>query len=566
MNQLYYGDNLDVLRRHIADSSVDLVYLDPPFNSNRSYNVLFQSRSGDAAQAQIEAFDDTWTWSQETEEEFDNLLQGEVPPRVADTIQGVRRLLGDNDVLAYLVMMTPRLVELHRVLKTSGSLVLHCDPTVSHYLKVILDQVFNPRNFRNEIIWKRTAAKGDARRKFGAIHDVLLCYGKTEASFFEPARRPPDEEYRARFRHDDSDSRGPYQSAPLDSPNPRPNLTYEYKGHQPPAKGWRVSREVMEELDREGRLIFPSKPGGRIREKNYLNEQEWPNIGDVWNDIAPLQATSAERLGYPTQKPLALLERLTASLCPEGGVVLDPFCGCGTTVAAAQALGRRWIGIDITFLSIDLIEKRLLDTYGEEIRASYETHGIPRDFEGARALFELSPFEFERWAVSLVNGTPNEKQVGDKGMDGVIRFPLDKKNVGRILVSVKGGRQLNPAMVRDLVGTVNSQGAEMGVLITMTNPTRGMVDAANHSGLWEWPINGTKFPKVQIVSVGELLRGVRPKLPPTFLPYMKARRVKFDDQQLAFGVEDAPVLPAAPAAETSSPWGPPPEGWSDSSA
>ena len=309
-NALFYGDNLDILRQHIAAESVDLIYLDPPFNSNRSYNVLFRTRSGEDSQAQVEAFDDTWTWSQQTEALYSSMVKGGAPAKVADALAAMRRLLGDNDVLAYIVMMTARLVELHRVLKPTGSLYLHCDPTASHYLKVVLDAIFGPERFLGEVIWQRTATKGDAVRKWGAVHDVLLAYTRGDAYIFHPVYLAQDDAYVGRFSLDDGDGRGPYRLAPLDSPNPRPNLTYDYKGHAPPAKGWRVSREVMEQLDAEDRLAFPKKEGGRIARKHYLAEQQGRKAGDVWTDIAPLQAAGAERLGYPTQKPLALLERI----------------------------------------------------------------------------------------------------------------------------------------------------------------------------------------------------------------------------------------------------------------
>ena len=413
-NALYYGDNLDVLRRDIPTESVDLVYLDPPFNSNRKYSLLFKEKSGDASRAQMEAFDDTWTWDQDAEAVYLDLLNGSAPLKVKDALEAMRRLLGDNDVLAYIVMMTARLVELHRVMKPTASLYLHCDPTASHYLKIMLDAIFGPTNFINEVVWQRTAAKGDARRKFGSVHDILLTYGKTQEYTFQPAFLEKDLTYTGRFSLDDHDGRGPYRLAPLDSPNPRPNLTYEYKGYLPPANGWRVSREVMDSLDAEGRLAFPAKSSGRISRKHYLNEQEGRKVSDVWTDIPPLQAASAEKLGYPTQKPLTLLERIITASSNPGDIVLDPFCGCGTTVDAAQKLGRRWIGIDVTTLAIDLIDARLRHTYGEAIRATYDILGIPRDMTGAEALFGRSPFEFERWCVMLLDGQPNEKQVGDK--------------------------------------------------------------------------------------------------------------------------------------------------------
>ncbi|MFF9910678.1 DNA methyltransferase [Streptomyces sp. NPDC013457] len=523
-NKLYYGDNLDLLRENIESNSVDLVYLDPPFNSNRSYNVLFKEKSGSESPAQIEAFGDTWMWSHETEILFADLMNGNAPNAVKDALEAMRKLLGDNDVLAYLVMMSARLIELHRVLNSTGALYLHCDPTASHYLKIILDAIFGPKNFRNEIVWKRTASKGDAKVRYGRNHDIILFYSKTSDLSFTAQTTPHSDEYRARFRFDDHDGRGPYQDAPLDSPNPRPNLTFEYKGVLPPNNGWRVNLEEMKRLDDDNRLIFPKKEGARIRRKLYLGEQPGVPMGDVWGDIAPLNSQASERLGYPTQKPLTLLERIIASSSKPGDLVLDPFCGCGTSIDAAQKNGRRWIGMDVTTLAIDLIDARLRHTYGESIMASYEILGTPKDMAGAAKLFQKSPFEFERWCVMQVDGQPNEKQVGDKGIDGVIRFPVDAKGGSqRVLVSVKGGTT-NPGHVRDLIGTVASQNAAMGVFICMKAPTKAMIEAANHSGVYQHPGNGQQFPKVQIITVAELLEGKRPHLPVALLPFFQAQR------------------------------------------
>lgn len=474
LNQLYYGDNLEVLREHVATESVDLVYLDPPFNSNRSYNVLFKDKSGDESPAQIEAFGDTWTWSYETEALYQE-LQSEAPYRVADALEAMRKLLGDNDVLAYLVMMATRLAELHRALKPTGMLFLHCDPTASHYLKVLLDAIFGPTNFRNEIIWQRALAKGLMTRRFPSNHDVLLAYGKSDEALLNEdalfkAYDPEslDDRTQAKYSLRDPDGRR-YQLTSLINPNPdRPNLTYKFLGV---TRVWRWTKERMQEEYDKG-LIVQTAPGRVPRLKRYLDEQRGKPFGDVWTDIPPINARAAERLGYPTQKPLALLERIVHAASQKGDLVLDPFAGCGTIIDAAQKLGRRWIGIDVTTLAIDLIDARLRHTYGESIRETYEIRGIPRDLGGAKALFTRSPFEFERWCVMLVDGQPNERQVGDRGIDGVVRFPLDAKSSGRILVSVKGGAT-NPGHVRDLVGTVESQRAAMGVFICMQEPTRG---------------------------------------------------------------------------------------------
>lgn len=299
---------------------------------------------------------------------------------------------------------------------------------------------------------------------------------------------------------------------------------------------WRYTKEKMERLIDEGRVI-QTRPGNVPQYKRYLDEMPGVPVQTVWTDIDVINNRSRERLGYPTQKPVALLERIILASSHEGDTVLDPFCGCGTTIDAAQKHARSWIGIDVTYLAVDLIDKRLRHTYGSAVAGTYEVIGIPRDVEGARALFHHNAFEFERWAVSLVNGQPNLRQVGDRGVDGVIRFPIDARGgTGRALASVKGGRQINPAMVRDLVGTVESQRAQMGVLITMEPPTPGMVDAANHSGIYTTPY-GQSFPKVQIITVPQLLAGQRPKLPPTIDPYFAAQRRAEAVDQLALDSE-----------------------------
>lgn len=522
-NVLYYGDNLEVLRERVGTETIDLVYLDPPFNSNRSYNVLFRRRSGEEAQAQIEAFDDTWTWSQESERQYEDLVAGGAPVRVADAVQAMRRLLGDNDVLAYLVMMTARLVELHRVLKHTGSLYLHCDPTASHYLKILLDAVFGPERFLAEVIWKRTSAHNRVRR-FGPVHDTILGYAKGTDWTWNPIYVPYDREYIDRdYRRVEPGTGRRYRISDLTSNNP--GSRYEFHGLLPPGgRYWAYAKETLERFESEGRIVWSSN--GYPQYKRYLDEMPGQMAQDLWTDVPQINNRSRERLGYPTQKPVTLLERIIQASSDSGQVVLDPFCGCGTTVDAAQKLGRRWIGIDITYLAIDLINKRLKATYGEDIVGTYSIRGIPHDLDGARALFEANPFDFERWVVSLMDGQANEKQVGDKGLDGIIRFPIDNQTgTGRALVSVKGGRQVNPGMVRDLVGTVQQQHAEMGIFVCMTEPTSGMLEVARKSGSYVWQVSGRQYPKVQVLRVSELLAGKRPDMPTPFLPYVQARRL-----------------------------------------
>lgn len=532
MNTLYYGDNLDVLRQHVEDESVALVYLDPPFNSNRSYNVLFKSKSGDESQAQIEAFDDTWTWSQQSEAAYAHLVQGGAPLKVADALEAMRRLLGDNDVLAYLVMMTARLTELHRVLKATGSLYLHCDPTASHYLKIILDAIFGPVRFQNEIAWQRAGAKNDPKR-YGRVHDVIFFYTKSQTFTWHDQFTAFDEaSIRKNYTMVETDTGRPYRHSDLTAAKPGGDVDFEWQGVRPyKGRHWAYSRANLDAMFADGRIEF--RRTGMPVLKRYLDEQPGVPLQDVWTDIR-LTSADAERLGYPTQKPLALLERLILASSNPDDVVLDPFCGCGTTIDAAQKLDRRWIGIDITYLAIDLIDKRLRHTYGDSITGSYLIHGIPHDLDGAHALFEANPFDFERWAVSLVDGQPNQKQVGDKGVDGVIRFPLTHTETGRVVVSVKGGKHVHPAMLRELGGTVKSQRAEMGVLITMAKPTADMRAEVNRSGSYEHPLTGTLYPKVQVVTVAELLEGKRPKMPTPILPYVKARARRPEQPSLGF--------------------------------
>ncbi|TFB85835.1 restriction endonuclease subunit M [Cryobacterium algoricola] len=531
-NELYFGDNLVVLKQYIKDESVDLVYLDPPFNSNRNYSVIFSrnGRTDDDNSAQIEAFEDTWTWTHATESQYNDFV-ATGPGKVVDALSAFRTLLGENDAMAYLVNMAPRLVELHRVLKKTGSLYLHCDPTMSHYLKILLDAIFDPDKFRSEIVWRRYGSHNDAKG-YGAVHDTILFYSKGKNPTFNKQYIEYDEAYiKQRFRFEDTDGRR-WMEQNLASPNPRPNLTYPYTAsngitYQPPANGWKVEPGKMADLDTKRKLHYPAKDGGRLRMKNYLDEGLGVPVQDVWNDIVSLGGTSPERLGYPTQKPVSLLERIIKSSTNPGDVVLDPFCGCGTAVDAAQRFDRQWIGIDVTYIAVDLIVKRLQHTYGDDIIDTFELNGIPKDVFSAHALFERSPFEFERWAVSLVRAEPNQKQVGDKGIDGVARFPLDGGGkIGKVLVSVKGGKTLNPAMVRDLKGTVETQKAQMGILVSLTDPTRGVKDAIDHGGVFTHPANGQQYPLLQHITIAELLSGKRPQMPPTLSPYIEAKKQK----------------------------------------
>jgi site-specific DNA-methyltransferase (adenine-specific) len=365
-NTLYYGDNLDVLRRHVADESVDLVYLDPPFKSNQDYNVLFQEQDGSRSAAQIQAFEDTWQWDIAAEAAYHEVV--EAGSQLSLAMQGFRTVLGESDMLAYLAMMAPRLKELNRVLKATGSIYLHCDPTASHYLKMLMDAVFGPAQFRNEVTWQRTNVHNDAKR-WGKIADILLYYGKTDAVTWNTPRLPHNDAHvRSKYTHDDNDGKGLYCLDNMTSPHPRPNMTYEWMGFPPPPAGWRYERETMQKLHAQGRIWYPNSKNKRPRLKRYLLEMKGPVLGCVWSDIFPINSQAAERLGYPTQKPEALLERIINASSNERDTVLDPFCGCGTAVAVAQRLNRKWIGIDITWLAVSLIKHRLHTAYGDSIK------------------------------------------------------------------------------------------------------------------------------------------------------------------------------------------------------
>lgn len=456
-NWLFYGDNLEVLPRHFADEAVDLVYLDPPFQSGSNYNHLFKEKSGAKAHAQIQAFEDTWEWNDYSIEAFDRLISGH-DQQTARTIIALENILGPSDMLSYLVMMAERLLELRRVLKSTGSIYLHCDPTASHYLKILMDSIFGTENFLNEVVWLYGLG-GSSSRRWPRKHDVILWYSKE-----------PDQHY--------------------------------FDADMIPATSNRMRGQLKK-------------------------------APDYW-DIPSINNMSSERLGYPTQKPLALLERIVRSSCPPGGLVLDPFCGCGTAVEAAERLGRRWCGIDITALAIDLIDQRLKNRFSEGERSHYEITGLPQDVEGARMLFERSPLQFEQWAVMQLGGAPNKVQVGDQGIDGRILLHTGERGVYQTaLVSVKGSKTVNPAMVRDLVGTVTREGAEFGILLTFEPPTRGMLSEAKSAGNQENSFFDKKYPKIQFVTVDQLLDGVDLELPPTLSQSVQAERAESNVLDLA---------------------------------
>jgi DNA modification methylase len=512
--RLYYGDNLHVLREHINDESVDLIYLDPPFNSKRDYNLLFKTPKGMESDAQITAFEDSWHWGQQAEDEFKEILKSGNTD-VAELMQALRAFLKENDMMAYLTMMANRLLELHRVLKDTGSLYLHCDPTASHYLKLVLDGVFGQSGFKTEISWRRTSAHSDAkqgRKQYGNVRDVIYFYTKSDKWSWNWQYTDYDESYlETSYNNADADGRL-WKSSDLTGPGgaAKGNPQYEFLGV---TRYWRFTKENMQKLLDEGR-IHQSKPGTVPRMKHYLDEMQGVPLQNDWDDIRP--AGGAEYLGYPTQKPLALLERIISASSNEGDVVLDPFCGCGTAVHAAEKLKRQWIGIDITHLSVSLIEKRMKKAFAAlRDKGAFEIIGTPQDFDAAKDLSERDKYQFQFWACTLVGAQPYKggKKGADGGIDGLIFPEVGKSKTEKIIVSVKGGANVGRAMIAQLKGDVEREKAAIGLFITLTQPTKEMVKEAAAAGHYESPHHGD-FPKIQILTIEGLLNGTeRAKFP-----------------------------------------------------
>jgi site-specific DNA-methyltransferase (adenine-specific) len=536
-NQLYFGDNLEILRKHIPVDSIDLIYLDPPFNSNATYNMLFKEPSGEQSAAQIAAFDDTWKWGPQAEEAFDEaVMYG--PPPLAELLKALRQVLGRTNMLAYLSMMAVRLVELHRVLKPSGSLFLHCDPTASHYLKLILDNIFSPKNFRNEIIWERSQPKGHATTRFSRAHDTIFYYSKSEKFHFNPQFAEHDPGYLEKFyRHVEPETGRRYRLGDLTNPNKeRPNLTYEFPPGSGTVRVWRWTQERMMKAWKEGRVVIPGK-GEVVQYKRYLDDMSGTLIKDIWYDIEHLHGSSHEYMGYQTQKPETLLERIIRAGTNEGDVVLDPFCGCGTAVVVAERLKRRWIGIDVTYLAIDLIRKRLRDSFKNEL-TPYEEIGIPRDLPSAERLFKLNPFQFECWALASVGArSAREKRGADRGIDGIMNLRDEYSGeYKKIILQVKGGK-VGVSQVHDLKGVLEREQAEIGVFLTLNKPTRQMQQEADDAG----PLIDAQFPKqrfarLQLITIEEIFAGKKIAFPTwwsqdTFKKAARRRKTNPEDSQ-----------------------------------
>ena len=470
-NTLYYGDNLRILREHIPDNSIDLIYLDPPFNSKSTYNILYKELTGEQSQAQIMAFEDTWHWTEETERTYQEIIDI-APAMLVEMMIAFRKFVGVNDVMAYLTMMAIRLLELKRVLKDTGSIYLHCDPTASHYLKILMDTIFGKTHFRNEIIWhyRRWTASSN---QFQRLHDVILFYTKDKDHTFNIQLIP-------------------YTAGSIE--RKQQGILHRFKAGEAPVL---VSNKNLQ--------------------KSGVPEN------DVWQ--LPYIAPSArERLGYPTQKPELLLEKIINTSSDEGDTVLDPFCGCGTTIAVAQRFNRKWIGIDITHLAINLIKLRLQHMYALQPKKDYEVIGEPEDLTGAIELASQNRYQFQWWALSLISAKPyqDKKKGSDTGIDGFIYFQDEKDKVKKAIVQVKSGH-VSVKDIRDLGHVMDREKAEIGIFITLESPTSHMVKEAVQKGFYKSPTGNKQYPKIQIKTINDLLKDNRLDTPSIHISYKKAQ-------------------------------------------
>ena len=508
VNKLYYGDNLEVLRKYIKDESIDLCYIDPPFNSKRNYNQIYNNL-GKEDQAQAQAFVDTWTWdnhANEALEEIQSNYQGKFTSQTIDLIDGLTKVLGKGSLLAYLVSMTLRIVEIHRVLKSTGSFYLHCDPTASHYLKIVLDTVFCSQggDYIAEITWERTSAHSDSKT-FANTTDVIFLYSK-RILMFNQQFKPYSEEYLKKY-YKHQDGKGRFLDRDLTAGGlSGGGYNYDWKGIK---KLWRCPIETMQKYEEQNKLYYTRN--GTPRLKQYLEEMPVVPLTNLWNDIPPINSQASERLGYPTQKPEALLERIIKASSNKGDVILDAYCGCGTTIAVAERLERNWIGIDITYQSISLMLKRLEDSFGKNVLDKIELNGIPKDLESAKALAtkpdDRTRKEFEKWAVLTYSNNRaviNDKKGADKGVDAIAYFQGDKDNGEKIIFQVKSGN-VKSGDIRDLQGTMTLQGAALGIFITLKPPSKDMVQTAKSAGIYRGRYMSQSVDKIEIVTVQEIL-------------------------------------------------------------
>lgn len=527
MNRLYYGDNLKIMQR-MRSASVDLIYLDPPFKSDQNYNLIYRNLTGKPVPEQAHAFCDTWEMDAEKE-------------RLAKTMPVLMREKGVDDyyvefwrlwvqalrhtqphLMAYLIYMVQRLLYMKTLLRSTGSVYLHCDPTASHYIKIMMDGIFGHQNFRNEIIWKRTGSHGGSKR-WGPVHDTLLFYTKSDRYTWNRVFQEYDKSYLEKF-YRFNDDRGQYRLVTLTGAGVRTGDSGKpWRGVDPTASGrhWAVplatlrasypgrdisklsTQEKLDLLDEVGLIYWP-KRGSIPQQKRYSNENPGVQLQDIVTDIGPVSSQANERMGYPTQKPIALLKRIIEASSNKDDVIFDPFCGCGTTIYAAQEMGRPWIGCDVAILAIKLIRETLTgDRYRLVEGKHFTVDGIPESVEQAEELFKHDPFQFQHWACERAGGFPMQKKVADKGVDGRLYFET-KKELKSMVLSVKGGH-LRPTDVRDLRGVLERDGVEMAGFISLKEPSRAMRDEAARAGTYEYA--GMDYPRLQLITIKELLAG-----------------------------------------------------------
>ena len=547
MNKLWYGDNLTIMQG-MKKHSVDLIYLDPPFKSDANYNLLYKTMTGKPVPEQVEAFCDTWEMDAEKEAIARSMPVLMREHGVDDYYVDFWRLwmqalrTSQPHLLAYLIFMVQRMLHMKSILRPKGSIYLHCDPTASHYIKVMMDGIFGHANFRNEIIWKRTSAHNSARR-WGPVHDVILFYSAGDKYTWNKVYQEYDEKYTDSFyRYTDKDGR--YRIGDLTGAGTRKGASgMEWKGINPTNKGrhWapprrfpggdKVPKDVMaalDYLDEIGRINWPAKIGGVPGFKRYLEDMEGVQIQDVIDDIAPVSAHGKERLGYPTQKPVSLLKRIILASTEKGDVVFDPFCGCGTTIYAAHETERQWIGCDIAILSVKLMREVLAEKYRLVEGANFEVDGIPTSVEGAQQLFNKDPSTFQNWFVERVGGFPMQRKSADRGIDGRIYFET-RDGLREMIIQVKGGKHIRPTDVRDLRGVLErEENAEMVGFLSVVPPSKAMLSEAAEAGTYEYM--GVQYPRMQFLTTEDVLVDKRE----FHMPTRVNTKISTGQQSLAF--------------------------------
>lgn len=517
MNHLYYGDNLTRMRQ-MGKHSVDLIYLDPPFNSKQNYNLIYKNLTGKPVPDQAEAFCDTWEMDPQKEELARAMPVLMREHGIADYYVEFWRLWinalrhTQPHLLAYLIYMVQRLLYMKSLLRPTGSIYLHCDPTASHYIKVMMDGIFGHDNFRNEIVWRRTNAHNIQSRRLGRVHDIILFYSASNKLTWNQQYEPYSQAQMSRYKKDESGRL--YKAENLTMATAAKTRNFEWRGSRPSLnRGWGASLEQLEAWWEEGRIL--KKEGGSPRLdglKVYLDKLPGKPIDSVWTDINRVSNTGAERLGYPTQKPIALLDRIIRSSTNAGEMVFDPFCGCGTTIYSAVKTERKWIGCDVAILSIKMIRETLT---GEKWRLvedhDFDVTGIPVSVEQAEELFKTDPFQFEHWLVERVGGFPTKK-TGDKGIDGRMYFET-KDGLKCMVLSVKGGG-IRPTDLRDLRGVLErDHDMTMAGFLSLKPPSKAMWEEAATAGQFEY--GGVKYDRMQLLTVSDILEGKREFHTPT---------------------------------------------------